>query len=239
VIVVVGDPVLRPADGGLPSLASGRAAAIARACVRAGATVQLVGKVGDDAAGDQVLLSLTRDGVGHVALLRDAGRSTGIAVVPPAAVEADPSDADPDWATSLVDDSAEAAQGGGAIPDEPDPPGATAPSSLAPEDLDLALRYLTSFGVLVIAAPLTPATLAVAVESAAYAGAHLIHLGPADGMPPVPVDDVTMLEPPPADPEDGFAALVGRYAAELDGGTRPAAAFRTALRASGWESTAP
>ena len=43
-------------------------------------------------------------------------------------------------------------------------------SVLAPEDLDLALRYLSSFAVLVVAQPLAPATLAVAVESAAYSG---------------------------------------------------------------------
>ena len=73
VIVVIGDPILHPFDGHAPALAGGPAAAIARACVLAGATVQLAGKVGDDPAGDEVLLSLNRDGIGHVALLRNAG----------------------------------------------------------------------------------------------------------------------------------------------------------------------
>lgn len=227
-IVVVGDPVLHLADVGAPSVAVGRAAAIARACVRAGASVQLAGKVGDDPAGDEVLMSLTRDGVGHVALLRDAGLATRMDAPgvtgdgdgpTPAGTDAE----EDDWAVARVDDGAEAASA----------------SALAPEDLDLALRYLTSFGVLIVAEPLSAATLAIAVESAAYSGAHLIHIGAADGMPPVPADDMTVLEPPAADPGEGFAALVGRYAAELDGGARPAAAFRSALGGSGWEPAAP
>jgi hypothetical protein len=228
VIVVVGDPVLHLSDVGAPSVAVGRAAAIARACVRAGASVQLAGKVGDDPAGDEVLMSLTRDGVGHVALLRDVGLATRMD--PPGATSDEDDripvggDSDEDgWAVAPIDDGGEAATA----------------SALVPEDLDLALRYLTSFAVLIVAEPLSAATLAVAVESAAYSGAHLIHIGAVDGIPPVPADDMTVLEPPPADPGEGFAALVGRYAAELDGGARPAAAFRTALGGSGWEPAAP
>jgi len=66
VIVVVGRPGL-DAEGRLDRPA-GR---IALAAVGAGARVELVGSVGDDAAGEAVALELGRAGVGHAALLRD------------------------------------------------------------------------------------------------------------------------------------------------------------------------
>ncbi len=240
VIVVVGDPILRPAGVGAPSHAGGSAAAVARACTAAGATVQLAGKVGDDPAGDEILLTLTRDGIGHVALLRDAGTIT---VVGPAAVSAGAVDDD---AADPTDGATFDATGPGVDPgpDAVDDVGAPAPvSALAPEDLDLALRYLTSFAVLIVAQPLSAATLAVAVESAAYSGAHLILIDATEAetaaLAGVPVDDITSLLSPADDPEGQFAGLVGRYAAGLDGGAAPAAAFRAALGSAGWEPTAP
>jgi hypothetical protein len=248
VIVVVGDPTLQPYGGAAPAFASGMAVAIARACASAGATVQLAGKVGDDPAGDEILLVLTRDEIGHVALLRDAGTPTRIGEPTASPIAADPGTeaaTDDDWSVALVDgdrhdpDDAHDA-------DDPDSPAdprvadtrrAPAPvSSLAPEDLDLALRYLTTFTVLIVAQPLDPATLAVAVESAAYAGAHLILIDAPDPAASVPVDDITALESPESDPDGDFAALVGRYSAALDAGAPAAAAFRAALGAAGWES---
>ena len=125
-----------------------------------------------------------------------------------------------------------------------DPGRPAAPTSvLAPEDLDLALRYLSSFTVLIVAQPLQPATLAVAVDSAAYSGAHLILIDATEAETAatsrVPVDDITALESPAHDPDGDFAGLVGRYAAALDGGAPAAAAFRTALGAAGWEAATP
>ena len=38
--------------------------------------VQLVGRVGEDPAGEATLLALARDGIGHVATLRDPARPT-------------------------------------------------------------------------------------------------------------------------------------------------------------------
>jgi sugar/nucleoside kinase (ribokinase family) len=239
VIVVVGDPSLRLVDGGAPAMATGAAAAIALACARAGATVQLVGKVGDDPPGDEILLTLTRDGIGHVALLRDAGTRT--AVDHEDAAEArDGVTGDDEWAVPSDDDPAAEAGTDAASPATARRPPAAPTSSLAPEDLDLALRYLSSFGVLVVAQPLSPPTLAVAVESAAFAGAHLILIDAPEqataAVAGVPVDDITALESPPTDPEGDFTGLVGRYAAALDAGTPAAAAFRTALGAAGWEA---
>jgi sugar/nucleoside kinase (ribokinase family) len=241
VIVVVGDPILRPSGVGAPSQAGGAAPAIARACAAAGATVQLAGKVGDDPAGDEILLTLTRDGIGHVALLRDAGTTTSVgepaastmAADDDAAVVADTADADPD---GDPDPQPADAASDGARPAAPT-------SVLAAEDLDLALRYLTSFAVLIVAQPLSAPTLAVAVESAAYSGAHLILIDATEAetaaVAAVPVDDITALLSPASDPEGQFAGLVGRYAAALDGGAAPAAAFRSALGTAGWESATP
>lgn len=241
VIVVIGDPILHPFDGHAPALAGGPAAAIARTCVLAGATVQLAGKVGDDPAGDEVLLSLNRDGIGHVALLRNAGVSTAIGR--PAG---DGSEAEGVAAVISPDDAwtLDPEESGDDSPDLSDTEEAlasawpTAPSALAPEDLDLALRYLIAFDVLVVAEPLDAATLTVAAEAAAFSGAHLVIVGRA-AVPSASGDAVTVLEPPAADPDGDFAAVVARYAVALDGGTPSAAAFKSALGDSAWESAAP
>lgn len=70
-IVVLGRPGLT-VDGQL-ARAAGRIAAAAAA---AGARVELVGSVGDDADGEQVALALGVAGIGHAALLRDPGGVT-------------------------------------------------------------------------------------------------------------------------------------------------------------------
>lgn len=70
-IVVLGRPGLT-ADGRL-ARAAGR---IAQAAAAAGTRVELVGSVGDDAAGEGVALALGVAGVGHAALLRDPGGVT-------------------------------------------------------------------------------------------------------------------------------------------------------------------
>src|SRR5665811_1189252 len=93
-LAVVGSPSFMP--GSMPDAAAdagGLAAGIARAAAAAGAEVQLIGKVGDDPAGDAVLLALARGGVGHIALLRDAGRATPVAS--PVDIEVDPVEAEP------------------------------------------------------------------------------------------------------------------------------------------------
>lgn len=70
-ILVVGRPAL-----GADDRPDGPAVRAALAAVEAGAQVELVGSVGDDAAGDAVAVALGRAGIGHAALLRDpAGRT--------------------------------------------------------------------------------------------------------------------------------------------------------------------
>lgn len=70
-ILVVGRPGLDGA-GGL-SRTPGR---VAVAAAQAGAPVELVGSIGDDAAGDAVVVALGRAGIGHAALLRDPATPT-------------------------------------------------------------------------------------------------------------------------------------------------------------------
>jgi hypothetical protein len=76
VIVVLGRPrVYRPQPNG-PLAPGGLAAEIALALGRAGVAVEIVGSIGDDPEGDQVVVDLGRGGVGHAALLRDPAART-------------------------------------------------------------------------------------------------------------------------------------------------------------------
>jgi sugar/nucleoside kinase (ribokinase family) len=102
-------------------------------------------------------------------------------------------------------------------------------------DLELALRYLTNVGVLVLAEP-DPRLVAVAVEAADWNHAALVAILSPDA--PVPDDlpsDTTVLASPDTDPDGAFGSLVGAYAAALDRGVDPASAFRTTItEATAW-----
>ncbi len=237
-IVVVGQPSYRGPSDMAPGRAVGSAAALARAAAAAGAAVQLVGRIGNDATGDAVLLDLARAGVGHAAILRDAGRPTPSR---PGASDDDPgagskegsslpgADQDPDAA--LGDQRPEQ------IPDS-----ATADAiGLEPADVELGLRYLTGYGVIVVAEPLSEGTLAIVAEAADFAAAQLIVLAtPGTARPTFdPGIGLTLLEAPVEDPDEQFAALVGRYAAALDAGVAADDAFREALGGAGWEPVSP
>ena len=226
-IVVVGEPVFRVPSGTTPGAASGRSVAIARAAVADGAAVQLVGKVGDDPTADALLIDLARAGIGHAAILRDPARRT-----PTAATTGDASPIDPER-----DDAA----GDGSTADESEAPSRP---QLDAADLELGLRYLPAFGVLVVAEPFAAEILAVATEAAAYTGAELVVVAAPGGHAATAVGAGatvagTVLEAPSDsadDPDDRFADLVGRYAAALDAGTPAGEAFRGAVMSSGWEA---
>ncbi len=212
-IVVVGNPVLlatepRPRAGGL-------AVGVAVAAATAGGDVQLVGKTGDDPAGEAALLDLAGRGVDHVAMLRD------------------PSVPTPEWPDPNAVESAAF--------DEPvgDPAVArTAPAGpiLEAADIELALRYLPDYRVLVIAEPLPAASLEVVLAASRWSGAALVVLVPRDSEPPALTPEATVLEAPDSDPDDVFATVVGAYAAALDRGEEPAEAFATASSAGGWSA---
>lgn len=75
-IVVLGRPALGAAVAGGTRPLDGLAARIAMESVARGARVELVGTVGEDPAGDAVMIALGAAGVGHAAVLRDPAGAT-------------------------------------------------------------------------------------------------------------------------------------------------------------------
>ena len=216
-IVVIGSARLRPASPARPSEAAGLAAGIALAARAAGRDVELISRVGEDPAGESILLALARAGIGHVATLRDAVHPTAVVPVP--------DEVDPDL---LADPEEEPDAGWTSL----GPPGS---ATLDGGDLELALRYLDGFSVAVVGEPLEPSSLEIVAEAAAYAGATLVVLAPGGADPgPIP-DRAVVLEAPATDPDGVFARTVGAFAAAVDAGTDPALALEAAAAAEGWQ----
>ena len=224
-IVVIGSPAWRSAPRPTPA---GRACGIALAAAALGARVELVGRVGEDAAGDALLIALANAGVGHAAILRDPTRQTP-RVEPPA-----PSVED-DGGFLFADPSTDAVPA----------PAATAASAgprLDGADVDLAIKYLEPSGVLVVTDDVPSDALAAAGEASGYAHLRLVVLVAPGGMaartlPAGLPEDATVLAVPDVDAGEAgaFEQLVGAYAAALDGGADPAAAFAAAQGGTGWE----
>src|SRR4029078_7090584 len=137
-IVVVGSPTARRQDDGFT--ATGLGACIARGARDAGARVELIGKVGEGSGGDAVLLDGAAAGIGHVAVLRD---------IETVAIEPE--------RTEAIEAPIDELAGLTGPHDAPPPP---APRPFAPTldagDLELALRYLPGYDVVVIAQALDP-----------------------------------------------------------------------------------
>ncbi|MGH2513001.1 MAG: PfkB family carbohydrate kinase [Candidatus Limnocylindrales bacterium] len=222
-IVVIGAPLFVPGEPGRPSAAAGRAVAVARAAIQAGAGVELIGKVGRDPAGDAVLIALAADGIGHAAVLRDPARPTPALAFEP-----------------VTDDAPLAAALDGDEPGDDDraaPERRQATLALDAGDLDLALRYLADYRVLVVAEPLEDDALAVVVEACAFGGALLVvAVEPNHELPDLPAE-ATVFEAPDADPDGLFGRTVGRFAADLDRGLDGAQALVRATSEAGWQST--
>ena len=240
-IVVVGVPAWRAAD---PAAPAGRACEVAIAAAQRGARVELVGRTGDDPAGDQLLLALTQAGVGHVAMLRDPARATPI-------IEAE---AEGDVESAVEGDVELDVEPGAGLPDGPgraadaETGAATATGMPAPDrtpvlepaDVSLGLGYLTAFGVLVVTDDVPEAVIPASIEAAAFTGAHLVLLVPAGGIAPGSLPGAsTVLAAPIGNDGAAFAALVAAYAASLDVGVAPADAFAAATGDSGWEPLHP
>jgi sugar/nucleoside kinase (ribokinase family) len=212
-IVVLGSLAWREAPAPTPA---GRAPEIAMAAAARGARTEIVGRVGDDRAGDALVIALGVAGVGHAAVLRDPVHATPMLASP-----APDDDPDP-FADEL-----------------PAPPATGGGPRLEPADITLGLSYLTSFGVLVVADDVPASALPACVAGAQFSGAHLVVLLPPGRRPPAALpEDATVLVAPDVADDGAFAALVGAYAAAVDAGEEPAAAFRIATGAVGWE-TAP
>jgi hypothetical protein len=212
VIVIVGSPVGRLVDGRIET--GGVAGRAAIAAAEAGAGVQVVGRIGDDTDADRLLLTLASGGVGHVAILRDPARATPIE--PELALDLDPSD------------------------DEPVPPTDVRPIELDAADVELGLRYLTDYRVVVLVPPARAEVLAVVGDAARWAAARLVVVTEgADAPDPSLPGDAIVLEAPESDPDGAFATLVGRLAAALDRGADPATAFRDVVSDAGWATASP
>ena len=217
-IVVIGQPVLTHVEGN--PVATGSAARIALTAAGRGAAVQLIGKVGDDADGEALVLALGQGHVGHVALLRDPAHRTP--------VELDAADATDEELTETDEFPApEAGRGGRGRADGP---------ALDAGDIELGLRYLTEFRVVVVADELGETALRVAADAAGWNNGTLLAVVPYGrpepaGMPP----DAIVLGAPVDDVEGVFDRLVGQLAAAIDAGADPQAAFREAVVGTGWE----
>ena len=207
-IVVIGSTYLH--GEGSTAVPDGVAGRIALAAAADEATVELIAKIGDDPAGDALLVALALAGVGHVAVLRDAVHHTAQR----------PADADLPIEAAL-DPDVDADDEHAAWIAEP----AGAPA-LDPADVGLALRYLTEYRV-VVAVHAPAGIVTEATGAADWAGAHLVLV--TDPGDPVPAD-----VPPGAlvieavdEPGDAsaFADRLGRYAAAVDRGIAPATAY--------------
>jgi hypothetical protein len=198
VIVVIGEVVGQETDD--PRVdAVGLAASVARAAAAEGADVEVVARLGDDPTGDAVLLALARTGVGHVATIRDAGSRTPIRSIDEPVDPAD--DGKPDGAAHAVSGP-----------------------MLDAADVGLALRYLTDYRVIVVLHPGDPGIVREAADAAGWAAAHLVVAVPPGSEPVDGLPDGTLTIT--ADREaEGVAALLGRYAAAVDRGEEPAAAY--------------
>jgi hypothetical protein len=226
VIVIIGSPSLVPADPGGRSIAAGRSIEVAHGATAGGAQVQLVGKVGDDPAGDALLLALTDAGIGHVAMLRDPSRRTPVAPIAPGDDEAMLPDDDDESETA-----APAGPASAGVSDEPVP-------MIDAGDLDLALRYLPDHSVVVVAEPLETDALAVVAADCSYVAAALVVIiePPSELLDTPP--GATLLEAPRFDPDGVFGRTVGRFAAALDRGSSGAEALAEATAGTGWRPTA-
>jgi sugar/nucleoside kinase (ribokinase family) len=210
VIVVVGNPIARAPDGGggLEGVPA-RAAAVA---ARAGAAVQLVGKAGEDRAGDDLMLALARAGVGHVALLRDAAHPTPIFVPANDETLDEPADASP----------VETATAHGRV--DPADPGAR--PSLDAADVELALRYLPEYTTILVAEAQPESVVTIVADAASFSGAAFILVVDGAAPPATPPPSAVVFEAPPDDPDGAFATMLGEFAAAVDRGTPAEAAFR-------------
>ena len=221
-IVVIGQPVLARVEGN--PVATGSAARIALTAADRGAAVQLVGKVGDDPDGNALVLALAQGHVGHVAVLRDPAHRTPVQVDDADAIDEELTDADEILAP-------EGGRPGGDRADRP---------ALDAGDVELGLRYLTEFRVVVVADELDETALRVAADAAGWNNGTLVAVvkggrsEPA-GLPP----DAIVLGAPDADADGVFDRLVGQLAAAIDAGAEPRAAFREAVAGTGWEPAEP
>ena len=105
---------------------------------------------------------------------------------------------------------------------------------LEPADLELGLRYVPDFRVLILAVPEAPGLIAPAAEASSFAGAHLIVIGsPRTRVETLSERSTVLTAPKGAEGESALAALVATYAVALDAGEVSTVAWRMAMAAAG------
>lgn len=229
-IAIIGLPFYATAADGT-GRAGGLAVDVALAARRRGAGVELLGKVGDDGAGDEVVLALGSAGIGHAAMLRDPAHPTPVLAAAVGDEAASPEPTGPDEAAGLLGEARTVDEPPAArlLPEDPG-----ARPSLDEGDVDLALRYLPGARVIVACDLLPGPAVDVVVRDASYSGAALVLLVRPGAEVPPSAGEAIVLELP--DRDDGsFANLVGFLAAALEAGGEPSAAFAEAVESSGWE----
>ncbi len=222
--------------------AAGLAAGIAATAVAAGASVQIVGKIGDDPAGEAVVRWLARAGVGHAALSRT---SADTPVREPADDLPDVDEAEP--VTALL--AEEAASDRDLTAADTTARGAAARTAatrartaldagqpLDAADVALGLGYLRDIGVIVAVGLDDEAVARVVAEAGAFSAGPVVAIVPAGVPIPPAFAAATVLEAPDEDPDAAFASFVGRFAAALDRGVVEPAAFRAAADEGGWSA---
>lgn len=139
--------------GEFHSVPGGKGANQAVAAARLGAHVSMVGRIGDDAFGKELLDNLAADGIEHTFVLRDAASATGVALI-------------------VVDDAGQnsivVASG--------------ANMNLSPSDVDAAAATLTSADALLLQLESPLETVVHAAQLARAAGVTVI-LNPAPARP--------------------------------------------------------
>jgi hypothetical protein len=203
VIVVIGSTYLR--GDGPDAVPDGLTGRLALDAATAGASVELVAKIGDDPAGDALLLALARAGVGHVAVLRDPVHRTA-------------------WRPARADDAVDLID-----LDEAPTPWTVEPDQgpeLDIDDVGLALRYLTEFRVVVAIHP-TPGIVGEVAAAAAWGNAHLVIVTrPGDAAPEgIPLGSLVVEAMGDAVEDPSIGSRLGVYAAAVDGGTTPGDAY--------------
>jgi sugar/nucleoside kinase (ribokinase family) len=219
-LVVVGIPV---GQSGSAAGVAGTPALAALAAARAGATVELVGKAGDDSAGDAVLLALRQQRVGHAALLRDPAYQTPVVA-----------DAPSEDALALADEDDEDGRPRARAEDR------TGWPVLEPEDVQLALHYLPDVRAIVVAEPVSHRVVRAVAEAATYAAAPIVVVtGPTAQAGDTPASpNELVIAAPPTDPDGSFAELLGQLGAALDRGVDLNQAFREVSAKLGLTSAA-
>jgi sugar/nucleoside kinase (ribokinase family) len=227
VIAVIGAAAVR--GTGSDATAVGLAASIATEAARSGSRVELVGKVGDDPSGDALLIALSRQGVGHVAILRDAARPTP-SIVDPGSVEIDPVADDAAADDPAADDPA--ADDTGADGTVASPARDQDPPALDAADVGLALRYLPELAVIVaVHQPMD--VLREAVAASRWAETTLIVVVPPNETAPDVLPDGVLVIAAEAAIESASGSTIGRYAAAIDQGTPARQAYDDLVAAGG------